>query len=75
MGTDGKPADSGVRQFVVGTGGKSHYPALNVKPGSQVRNSSTYGLLNLTLTSSGYAWRFAPIEGSSFTDAGSAQCH
>jgi hypothetical protein len=75
MDKSGKPSETGVRQFVVGTGGKSHYPALGAKPGSQVRNSSTYGVLNLTLTSSSYAWRFVPIEGSSFTDAGSTQCH
>ncbi len=75
IGKDGKPSDTGIRQFVVGTGGKSHYPALIGQPGSQVRNSSTYGVLNLTLTASSYAWRFVPIEGSSFTDAGSTQCH
>jgi 3',5'-cyclic AMP phosphodiesterase CpdA len=65
----------GVRQFVVGTGGKSHYPALSVKPGSQVRNSTTFGVLRLSLTDGRYGWRFMPTAGQGFTDAGSGACH
>ena len=30
----------GIRSFVVGTGGKSHYPTLLPRPGSVVRNST-----------------------------------
>ena len=62
----------GVRQFVVGTGGKSHYafddPAL---PHTQVRNASSYGILKLNLRADGYSWRFIPIPGDTFTDRGS----
>ena len=32
----------GIRSFVVGTGGRSHYPTLLPRPGSVVRNSTTY---------------------------------
>ena len=35
----------GIRSFVVGTGGKSLYPTLLPRPGSVVRNASTYGVL------------------------------
>lgn len=74
MGKDGQPSDSGMRQFVVGTGGKSHYPAPIAARGSQVRHSSSYGVLNLTLYAEGFAWRFVPVAGSSFKDSGSARC-
>ena len=72
----GKPDDArGMRQFVVGTGGRSHYPFGTPMPGSQVRNDSTYGLLALTLRTGSYQWQFVPEAGKSFTDSGSANCH
>jgi acid phosphatase type 7 len=65
----------GIREFVVGTGGKNHYlfmhPALH---GELVRNDNTYGLLLLRLRPHGYSWRFAPEPGKSFTDSGSGTC-
>lgn len=64
----------GIRSFVVGTGGKSHYPTLLPRPGSMVRNADSYGVLRLTLRPTGYAWKFLPVEGSTFTDAGTARC-
>ena len=64
----------GIRSFVVGTGGKSLYPTLWPRPGSVVRNSSTYGVLRLTLRPTGYDWRFLPVPGSTFSDAGTARC-
>ena len=50
----------GIREFVVGTGGRSHYQFATIKPNSQVRNDDTYGVLFLTLRPSSYSWRFAP---------------
>ena len=35
----------------------------------------TFGILELTLRPASYDWRFVPIAGSTFTDAGSAGCH
>jgi acid phosphatase type 7 len=64
----------GIRSFVVGTGGRSHYPTLLPRPGSVVRNSNTFGVLRLTLRPTGYDWKFLPVRGSSFTDAGTATC-
>jgi acid phosphatase type 7 len=64
-----------VREFVVGTGGKSHLPLTTVQVGSQVRNADTFGVLELTLRPGGYGWRFRPVAGGSFTDAGAAACH
>jgi Calcineurin-like phosphoesterase len=64
----------GIRSFVVGTGGRSHYPVLIRQPGSQVVNDRTYGVLRLTLRPASYLWRFVPVTGSTFRDAGSARC-
>lgn len=72
----GQPDDvRGVREFVVGTGGRSHYPFGPPIPGSEVRNDNTYGLLALTLRGSSYQWQFVPEAGKSFTDSGSGNCH
>jgi hypothetical protein len=67
-------AARGLREFVVGTGGKTHYATGTPKPNSEVRNSDTFGVLKLTLHPSGYDWRFQPAVGS-FSDLGSASCH
>jgi acid phosphatase type 7 len=65
----------GVREFVVGTGGASHYAFGASKPNSEVRNATSNGVLRLTLRPTGYDWRFLPAPGGTFTDAGSASCH
>src|ERR1041385_7550995 len=57
------------------TGGDSHYGFGTILSTSQVRNSSTYGVLKLTLNSSSYSWKFVPVAGSSFTDSGTTNCH
>ena len=65
----------GLRQFIVGTGGRSHYPTVRRAPGSQVRDWQTFGVLRLTLAADRYDWRFVPVAGSRFTDTGSGRCH
>jgi acid phosphatase type 7 len=65
----------GIRQFVVGTGGEHLQRFKGIVPGSAARNSTTFGVLNLTLHPHGYDWRFVPEQGKRFTDAGSASCH
>ncbi|MGH2416500.1 MAG: metallophosphoesterase family protein, partial [Microcystaceae cyanobacterium] len=75
--TPSATADSkrGIREFVVGTGGKSLYPFLQVQPNSEVRDNETYGVLKLTLHSNGYSWQFMPVKGKTFTDSGRGVCH
>jgi hypothetical protein len=63
------------RQFVVGTGGKTHYGFRTIRRNSRVRNSGTFGVLRLTLHPSGYDWRFVPEPGKAFTDTGHGTCH
>jgi hypothetical protein len=65
----------GIREFVVGTGGVSHYPFGPVKANSQVRNANSFGVLKLSLGAASYAWQFIPTAGSTFRDAGSGTCH
>jgi acid phosphatase type 7 len=68
---------AGIGEFVIGTGGRSHYtfpvgvPAAN----SQIQNDTTFGVLRLALHPTSYDWSFLPQAGKSFTDAGSRSCH
>ncbi len=66
---------AGMRQFIVGTGGFSHYGVRRAARGSEVRNNNTFGVLKLTLHERSYDWRFIPVRGRTFTDAGSGACH
>lgn len=65
----------GIREFVVGTGGMSHYAFTSIKPNSQVRNADTFGVLKLTLHPTSYDWKFIPEAGKTFTDSGTTACH
>ena len=72
----GHATPSGIREFVVGTGGREFEPLNHLgQPNSEVVNGDSYGVLRLTLRDDGYDWRFVPVAGSSFTDSGSASCH
>jgi acid phosphatase type 7 len=64
----------GLREFVVGTGGRSHYAWGRIKPNSLARNNTTYGVLKLTLHASSYSWRFVPVGGKTYTDSGTTSC-
>jgi chitodextrinase len=73
---DGRPdPERGIRQFVVGTGGKGRY-ALQ-QPGPPTREAGTdaaFGVLELTLRRDGYDWRFVAEASSRYTDSGSGAC-
>ena len=75
MNASGTASSPGLREFVVGTGGASHYSFGSALSTSQVRNSSTYGVLKLTLNSTSYSWKFVPVAGKTFTDSGTTNCH
>ncbi len=68
-------AAHGVVQFVVGTGGKTHYSIGTPIANSLAHNDNTYGVLELTLKATSYDWQFVPEAGKSYGDAGSASCH
>jgi hypothetical protein len=65
----------GIRQFVVGTGGRSHYGFGRIQPNSEVRNGTAYGVIRVDLFADSYAWEFVPVAGATFTDSGSGSCH
>ena len=68
-------AANGIREIVVGTGGRNHDPLGFALANSEVRNADTFGVLKLTLSPGHYAWEFIPEEGKSFHDSGSGECH
>jgi acid phosphatase type 7 len=69
-------AKRGIREFVVGSGGKnSHRTMGGAKANSVVRNDDTFGVLKLTLHAAGYDWEFVPEAGKTFSDSGNGSCH
>ncbi len=75
MNAAGEADPAGLREIVVGTGGRNHYEFGTILPTSEVHDSSTFGVLKLTLRATGYDWEFVPVAGSTFTDSGSTDCH
>jgi calcineurin-like phosphoesterase family protein len=71
---DGVATSTGVREFVVGTGGANLRPVGVVQPNSEIRENQTWGVLKLTLRSAMYNWEFVPIDGQSFHDFGTTAC-
>ncbi len=65
----------GIREFVVGTGGKNHRPFGPPIRNSEVRDATAFGVLKVTLKPGGYDWQFIPEAGKSFTDSGTGACH
>jgi len=67
---------NGIREFVVGTGGRSDYP-FTAAPlqGEPFRNDSNLGVLSLSLQPAGYRWQFHSIFTSQVLDEGSGACH
>jgi hypothetical protein len=62
----------GIREFVVGTGGRSLYE-LSRDPRREEAQARVYGVLQMTLRPGGYDWRFVPVSGG-YSDLGSADC-
>jgi hypothetical protein len=75
MRADGSLDKTGVRQFVVGTGGNMLYPVQAIEPNSEISSNEAFGVLKLTLHPTSYAWEFVPVEGGTFRDVGRSECH
>jgi acid phosphatase type 7 len=65
----------GIRQIVIGTGGKELYGFGPIEANSEARNADTFGVLQLTLGEGRYTWEFIPVAGKDFTDRGTGSCH
>ena len=77
---DPQDADSnyrakGVRQFVIGTGGSQLEPPTGPRAkNSRLHYVAGWGVLEMTLKTDSYSWRFVPVPGSPKADSGSATC-
>lgn len=76
LDADGRPDPAhGIREFVVGTGGRNLEPfAGSVAPGSEFRQDTSFGVLQLTLLHGRYTWRFLTPAGA-VLDSGADRCH
>jgi hypothetical protein len=76
MRPDGTRDDtSGMRSFIVGTGGAFRYPIVTPHPNSEEASGDAHGILKLTLFPGSYAWEFVPTARSEFRDSGRGTCH
>lgn len=69
----GAASRRGMRQFTVGTGGRSLGRFHTPEPGSQ-RFLRSYGVLQLQLRATRYRWEFVSTKRSRVLDAGSSTC-
>ncbi|HSF16449.1 MAG TPA: Ig-like domain-containing protein, partial [Vicinamibacteria bacterium] len=73
---NGAADPTGMRQFVVGTGGvELGSLGITIAANSEVRDNTSFGVLKLTLWPNSYDWEFIPVAGASFSDSGSASCN
>ena len=72
---NGEFDERGLRQFVIGGGGKNHTDVLDILPTSEVQHSGTFGVLRLNLHPESYDWQFIGETEGAFEDLGSANCH
>jgi len=67
---------NGIPEFIVGTGGANHTSLVAIAPNSVVHDTTTFGVLEMTLHQGSYNWQFVPAAGNgTFTDSGWATCH
>lgn len=70
------PDPRAIRQFTVGTGGAALVNFTREAAGSEVRDSTSFGILRLALQSNSYEWKFQPTPGGTLTnESGTTACH
>ena len=73
--SSGVATQLGIREFIVGTGGKSHYGLLDVKDANfEFGNATDFGVLRLHLQESSYSWEFVALNGSVLDSGGPVSC-
>jgi hypothetical protein len=70
----GQPAGDGIREIIVGTGGRDSQGFGTVAANSVVHKNQIFGVMKLTLTPTGYTWQFVPDPTTPFADSGSGTC-
>jgi len=72
----GRAASNGIREFVAGTGGKSHYGLLEEKdPNYETGNATDFGVLRLHLRDDAYSWEFVSVGGAVLDSGGPVPCN
>ncbi len=77
MDASGNPAPNGIREFIVGTGGRNLAtpPHRVTRPATlDSYDASSFGILQLRLRPAGYRWRFVTVAGTA-ADRGVGACH
>jgi hypothetical protein len=73
---DGRAADDGIRQFVVGTGGSRHYGLEDRRDANFERGDAEhYGVLRLHLRERSYSWEFVAVGGQVLDRGGPVRCN
>jgi hypothetical protein len=73
--SSGHATTSGIRQFVVGTGGRSLYGMLERKdPNYQAGDATHFGVLRLFLRDRSYEWEFVAVGGKILDRGGPTRC-
>jgi 3',5'-cyclic AMP phosphodiesterase CpdA len=75
MNADAEADSEGVTQFVVGTGGASHYKFHNPESTSTVRITGRNGVLRMQLAAEAFSWQFIEAQNGNVLDSGDASCH
>ena len=71
-----KDAVNGVRQLLIGTGGRALYGSGGTTRATiEKKEYNTFGVGKLTLTATGYTAAFVPVAGRTFTDSVTGTCH
>lgn len=73
MTPTGVSSNAGIREFVVGTGGKSHSALGSYHSNLQALDETHYGVLYMSLRSTSYIWKFIAT-GGAVIDHGSTVC-
>ena len=72
---DGKPASNGIRQFIVGSGGRGLTALGQRDPHFEVGNDKDFGVLMLTLAPNSYSWQFVGVGGRVLDSGGPVACN
>ena len=70
-----KDSTYGIREFLVGTGGRGLYSLKTIRANREIRYNGGHGVLRLVLKSNSYSWEFVSAGGKTFTDTGTGSCH
>jgi acid phosphatase type 7 len=72
----GQATSNGVREFIVGTGGKSHGGSQSASfPNFEFGNTTSFGVLKLHLGANSYSWEYVTVNGTVMDAGGPVSCN